>query len=176
MKEAGEGYRVQADEGWTKRGNRGTTASPQTDYHPNSVPPDDDTTRETGVSSSGSLPITGTHSSAPIRVLRHPTTITWYKRLAWQRRKDGLCRIPLPALWPGQALGGDELSIVIVPMPGESLRGQLGQPGEQSPPRGCDLSAHHPDGPRDVPHDFHQNAAVLLSALMRCGCSAWTIL
>ena len=28
----------------------------------------------------------------------------------WQPGEDGLCRIPLPALWPGQARGGDELS------------------------------------------------------------------
>ena len=28
------------------------------------------------------------------------------------------------------------------------------QPSEQGPPRGGDLSAYHPDGPGDVPHDF----------------------
>ena len=87
----------------------------------------------------------------------------------WQRRKDGLCRIPLPALWPGQALGGDELSIVIVPALCESLRGQLGQPGEQSPPRGRDYRHIILTVPAMFRTTFYQNAAVLLSALMRCG-------
>src|SRR5713101_8219030 len=30
----------------------------------------------------------------------------------------------------------------------------LGQPGEHDAPRGSDLSAHHPDGPGDVPHNL----------------------
>src|SRR5437588_1720645 len=41
MKEAGEGAPTKADEGWTKQVNRGTTASPRTYEHPNSVRPDD---------------------------------------------------------------------------------------------------------------------------------------
>src|SRR5881397_1241745 len=36
--------RVQTEEGWTKRGKRGTTASSQTSSHPNSVHLDDATT------------------------------------------------------------------------------------------------------------------------------------
>src|SRR4030095_10609487 len=150
------GTRVQADEGWTKRGNRGTTASPQTDHHPNSVPPDDDTTlgrleclQADRCRSLG--PIPARPSALSDTLLRYPGG---QDAGGWQRGKDGLCRIPLPALWPGQALGGDELAIVVVPAGCESLRGQLGQPGEQSSPRGRDVSAHHPDGPRDGPHDF----------------------
>src|SRR6266704_3631255 len=41
MSEVGEGDRRQADAGWTKRVNRGTTAAPSQSYHPNSVRPDD---------------------------------------------------------------------------------------------------------------------------------------
>jgi hypothetical protein len=37
MREAGEGDRIQADEGWTKRVNRGTTAAPSQSYPPHSV-------------------------------------------------------------------------------------------------------------------------------------------
>ena len=51
-----------------------------------------------------------------------------------------LYRIPLPAVWPGHPSGGDELHIVVVLAVRQSLRGQLGQPGEQSPPRRGDLS------------------------------------
>ena len=41
MREAGEGDRVQADEGWTERVKRGKNAAPQTCQHLNSVRPDD---------------------------------------------------------------------------------------------------------------------------------------
>ena len=44
MREAGEGDRIQADEGWTKRVNRGTTAAPSQSYPPHSVQPDDGST------------------------------------------------------------------------------------------------------------------------------------
>ena len=44
MREAGEGDRIQADEGWTKRVNRGTTAAPLQSSLPHSVQPDDDST------------------------------------------------------------------------------------------------------------------------------------
>ena len=50
--------------------------------------------------------------------------------------------------------GGDELQIVVVLAVCQSLRGQLGQPGQQDAPREGDLSAHHPDGAGHVPHDF----------------------
>ena len=45
MSEVGEGALVKADEGWTERVKRGKTAAPQQDQHPNSVRPDDGTTR-----------------------------------------------------------------------------------------------------------------------------------
>ena len=68
--------------------------------------------------------------------------------------KIGYIGIPLSALWPGEAPGGDELQIVVVLAVCQSRRGQLGQPGEQGPPRGGHLSAYHPDGAGDVPHDL----------------------
>jgi len=39
--EVGESLAIEADEEWTKRVNRGTTASPQQSYHPHSVRPHD---------------------------------------------------------------------------------------------------------------------------------------
>ena len=44
MRETGEGDRIQTDEGWTKRVNRGTTAVPSQSYPPHSVQPDDGST------------------------------------------------------------------------------------------------------------------------------------
>ena len=41
---------------------------------------------------------------------------------------------------PGHPSGGDELHIVVVLAVRQSLRRQLGQPGEKSPPRRGDLS------------------------------------
>src|SRR5712691_2043825 len=156
MREAGEGDRVPTDGGWTKRGNRGTTAAPQQSYHPNSVRPDDCST-PAGLEClqadlCRSLGRVSTRPSALSDVvLRWPGG---QDARVWESRADGVHRIPLPAVWTGQAPSGDELSIVLVFALRQSLRGQLGQPGEQGPPRGGDLSAHHPDGPGDVPHDL----------------------
>ncbi len=72
----------------------------------------------------------------------------------WQPGADGLDRIPLPPGWPGHPSGGDERQIVVVLAVCQSLRGQLGQPGEHDAPRGGDLSAHHPDGAGHVPHNL----------------------
>ena len=63
-------------------------------------------------------------------------------------------RIPLLAVWPRRTSRGDELQFVVVLALCQSLRRQLGQPGEPEAPRGGDLSPHHPDGAGDVPHDL----------------------
>ena len=67
-------------------------------------------------------------------------------------RKDGLCGVPLPAVWPRHPSSGDELQIGAVLTLRQSPCRQLGEPGEPGPPCGSHLSAYHPDGPGDVPH------------------------
>ena len=69
-------------------------------------------------------------------------------------RQEGLCGVPLPAVWPGPACGGAALESsagLTLRHSGRRPRGQSGQPGA---PRGRPLSAPHPDGPGDVAHDF----------------------
>src|SRR6478672_6653478 len=115
-KEAVEGDPMKTDVGWTERMRHDKTASPQTD-HFNSV-------RSHACSTLAGLErlqadlcraLAWVHtrpSALPDLILRWPRS---QDARLWQSREDGLHRIPLPALWPGQALGSDELSIVIVP-------------------------------------------------------------
>ena len=72
----------------------------------------------------------------------------------WQPHEDRVHGIPLSALWSGEARGGDELQILLVLALRQSRRGQLGEPGQQGPPRRRHLSAYHPDGASDVPHNL----------------------
>src|SRR6266567_7915122 len=148
--------RVQADAGWTKRMKRGTTAAPSTAHPPNSVHPDDATTlwglECLPADLCRALGRVSTRPSALSNVvLRRPGG---QDAGVWQPGQDGLCRVPLPAVWPGHPSGGNELQIVVVLAVCQSLRGHLGEPGEHGPARGCDLSAPHPHGPGDVSHDL----------------------
>src|SRR5262245_51332063 len=111
MSESGEGDHVQADEGWTKWLNRGTTASPSQSYHPNSVRRDGGRTLAGLECLQADLcrSLGGVSTRPPAvsdLVLRWPGS---QDARVWQPRQDGLCRIPLPAVWPGEASGGDEL-------------------------------------------------------------------
>src|SRR4029453_9126081 len=124
ISESGEGAQVKTDEGWTKRMKRGKTAAPQTDHHLTSVPPDDGTTlagREClQANLCRSLERVSTRpSTLPDVILRWPRGSD--ARL-WQPGADGLPRISLPALGPGQEPGGDELHIVLVLAVCQSLR------------------------------------------------------
>src|SRR5216683_1624778 len=135
MSEVGEGDRRQADAGWTKRVNRGTTAAPSQSYHPHSVRPDDCSTLAGLECLQADLCRSLEHVSTRPSAVSDPV-LRWSSgqdaRL-WQPREDGLRRIPLLALWPGEASGGDELYIIPVLALRQSLCGQLGQPGEQGP-------------------------------------------
>ena len=150
------GSRVQAEQGWTTRLKHDTTASLQQADAPNSVRADAGTTLWGLECLPADLCRSLGHvcprpSALPDALLRG---LGGQDAGVWQPGTDGLCRIPLPAVWPRHPSGGDELQILVVLAVRQSLRGQLGQPGEQGPPRGRDVSAYHPDGPRDVPHDF----------------------
>src|SRR5713101_409431 len=121
---------------------RGKTASPSTEHPLNSVQLDDDTTLW-GLEClpAGLCRALGRVSTRPSAlsdvVLRWPGG---QDARGWESREDGGHRIPLPSGWTGHAPGGDALSIVLVLALRQSLRGPLGQPGEQGPPRGRDLS------------------------------------
>src|SRR5216683_3545374 len=135
MSEAAEGDRRQADEGWTTRLKRGTTAALSQSYPPHSVRPDDCSTLAGLECLQADLCRSlGGVSTRPSAV--SDPVLRWSSgqdaRL-WQPRDDGLRRIPLLALWPGEASGGDELYIIPVLALRQSLCGQLGQPGEQGP-------------------------------------------
>src|SRR5215468_12099178 len=156
ISKSGEGARETTDVGWTTRMKCGTTAAPQHADHPHSV-------RSDAGSTLAGLECLQADLCRPLgAVSTRPSALSngvlrgsgGEDARLWQSRDDGLCRVPLLALWPGQAPGGDELQIISVLAVRQSLRRQLGQPSKQGPPRGRDLSAHHPDGPGDVPHDF----------------------
>src|SRR3989442_15604749 len=87
---------------------RGTTAAPSTYHPPNSVQPDDGTT----LWGLECLPADlcralGCVSTRPSAVsdllLRWPSS---QDAGVWQPGQDGLCRVPLPAVWPGHPTGG----------------------------------------------------------------------
>src|SRR5207249_3744140 len=112
--------------------NRGTTASPSQSYHPHSV------RRDGGRTLAGleclqadlcrSLGGVSTRPSALSDIL-----LRWpggQDARVWQPGQDGVPRIPLLALRPGDPSGGDELQIVVMLAVCQSLRGQLGQPGQ----------------------------------------------
>src|SRR5215472_4124689 len=129
---------VQAEEGWTKRRTRDTTASSPPDHHLHAVEPDDapplwgleclpaDLCRALGRVCPRPSPLSDT-------LLRGPGG---QDAGVWQPGADGLCRIPLPAVWPGYPSRGDELQIGAVLTLRQSPCRQLGQPGEPGPPRG----------------------------------------
>src|SRR5918996_5654267 len=103
ISEAGEGAWVQVTEGWTKRVNRGKTASPQTYHLPNSVRPDDGTTLSGLERLQADLfrPLGAVQtcpSALPDGILRWPGGQDARLR---QPREDGLCCLPLLAVWTG---------------------------------------------------------------------------
>src|SRR4029453_17793085 len=107
MREAGEGDRRQAEEGGTKRGKRGTNPLLSQSYSPPPVETDYGSTppglEHLQADLCRPLGAVSTRPSAlPDGVLRGSGGED--ARL-WQSRDDGLCRVPLPALWPGQAPG-----------------------------------------------------------------------
>src|SRR5499427_1264236 len=145
---------VQAEEGWTKRRKRDTTASSPTDHHLHSVEPDDDPPLWGLECLPADLCRALGHvcprpSALPDALLRGPGS---EDAGVWHPGADGLCRIPLPAVWPGHPSRGDELQIGAVLTLCQSPCRQLGEPGEPGPACGGDLSAYHPDSPGDVPH------------------------
>src|SRR5712671_5358765 len=148
--------RVQADAGWTKRMKRGTTAAPQTYYHPNSVQPD------AGTALAGLERLQADLCRSLGRVHTCPSALPdgllcWPSgpdARVWQSREDGLCRIPLPPLRTGHPSGVDARHIVVVFALCQGLCGQLGAPGAPGAPRGRDLSPHDSDGPGHVPYDL----------------------
>src|SRR5712692_11398246 len=95
---------------------RGKTASPSTDHPLNSVQLDDDTT----LWGLECLPAGLCRSLG--RVSTRPSALSdlllrWpggQDAGVWQSGKDGVRRIPLPAVWPRHPSGGDELSILVV--------------------------------------------------------------
>ena len=88
----------------------------------------------------------------------------------WQSGEDRVHRIPLSALWPGQAPGGDELQIVAC---------ACGAPKSHVDNWVSQVSRVLHEGviyrhiiltvPAMFRTTFYQNAAVVLSAFMRCG-------
>src|SRR5438128_254594 len=85
---------------------RGKTASPSTDHPPNSVQPDDDTTLW------GLECLPADLCRALGRVSTRPSALSdlllrWpggQDAGVWQSGKDGVRRIPLPAVWTGHPL------------------------------------------------------------------------
>src|SRR2546428_10179583 len=102
--------------GWTARRKRGRTAASPLYHDLNSVRPyacsalaglerlQADLCRPLGA-------VSTRPSALPDGVLRWPGG---QDAGVWQSREDGLRRIPLLALWPGEASGGDELYIILV--------------------------------------------------------------
>lgn len=70
-------------------------------------------------------------SALPDGVLRWPGG---QEACVRQPRENGVHRVPLLAVWSGQARGGDELSILVVLTVCQSLRRSLGHPGEHDAP------------------------------------------
>ena len=132
----GESLSREADEGWTTRLKHGTTSSPQPSDSPDSVQSDDATTRW-GLEC---LQTDFCRSLGPVSTC--PSTVSdvllqWSGSQdagMWQPRTEGLHCLPLPALGPGEALGVDALEIVLMLAVRQSLRRQLGHPGEEGPP------------------------------------------
>jgi len=102
--------------GWTKRVTRGTTAAPHTYQHPHSG------RRDGGRTVSGLECLPADLCRALGRVSTRPSAVSdlllrWPSGQdagVWQPGQDGLCRVPLPAVWPGHPSGGNELQIVVV--------------------------------------------------------------
>src|SRR5712691_5620580 len=111
MRETSEGAPGKADKGWTKRMRRGTTAAPQTCDSLNSVRPHACSTL------AGLERLQADFCRALGRVHPRPSTrpdvvLRWpggQDAGVWHPGKDGLCRIPLSAVWPGHPSRGDEL-------------------------------------------------------------------
>src|SRR5437870_11800494 len=94
---------------------RGTTAAPSTAHPPNSVHPDDATTlwglECLPADLCRALGCVSTRPSAVSDLL-----LRWPRGQdagVWQSGQDGLCRVPLPAVWPGHPSVGNELHIVV---------------------------------------------------------------
>ena len=148
---------MHAEEEWTARRRRGTTTAPQQSpppslggrgcwQHPHG----------TGVSFSRSLPITGRRFNTPIRAIRRPTTMAWWRKMLACGNPEKMGYIEYRCLHCGQGkhLVAMSCKSSLCLRCAKVYVGQLGQPGEQGPPRGGHLSAHHPDGAGDVPHDL----------------------
>ena len=124
IKEVVEGGPMKADAGWTGRVKRATTAAPQPDQHPNSV------RRDGGRTLARLERLQADLCRSLGGVSTRPSTLPdlllqWsggQDAGVWQPGADGLCRIPLLAVWPGHPSGGDELQIVVVLAVCQSLR------------------------------------------------------
>jgi hypothetical protein len=153
MSAVGAGAPVKADEGWTERVQRGTTAAPQPAQPRNAVRP------EAGPPLGGLASLQADCYRVLGRVYPRPSALPdvllrkprGQDAGVWRPRAEGLGRLPLPAGWPGPASGVDAWDLVLGRARRPGLRRYLGPPGEQGPPGGGELSASHPHGPGDVP-------------------------
>ena len=143
---------MNAGKEWTEWRRRGTTTAPQQSQPPHSVDSDACSILRGLERLSADLCRSLGAVSARSSALSDPL-LQWsggQDARLWQPREDRVHIIPLSALWSGEARGGDELQILLVLAMRQSRRGQLGQPGQQGPPRRRHLSAYHPDGASHV--------------------------
>ena len=107
---------VNAEEGWTERMRRGTTVAPPTCDALNAVRPDDGSPRAGLERLQADL--WRALGGVPTRPAALPDSplggAGGQDACVWQPGADGLWRIPLPAVGPGHASGGDELEGVVV--------------------------------------------------------------
>ena len=103
---------MNAEEEWTARRSRGTTTAPQQSHPPHSVDSDAGSTL-TGLEclSADLCRSLGGVSARPSALSDAPTTMVWWRKMlaCGNPDEDRVYGIPLPALWAGEARGGDEL-------------------------------------------------------------------